>query len=126
MYKSCFCGNGHLFDSLKAIRVSVATLVNISKMYSFRTRGHQQSGKKTCTNLALVGLFIFFSFSKRICSNPPELYVRQRVCTHTHTHVNCATLIVAFSKCIHSIEKVSKKTARRRVRILLLLDFSSF
>ena len=32
--------------------------------------------------------------------NPPELSVClvKRVCTHTDAHVNCATLIVVFSK----------------------------
>ena len=78
----------------------------ILKMYPFGERDHQKSGTETCTNLALVGLLIFWIHRKQTES-----------------------LLLpwsAFRTCINSERGVITNPAGRRVQILLLLDFSSF
>ena len=49
-----------------------------------------------------------FLASRYALITPNFNIVSKRARTHTHTRVNCATLIVAFSKCSHSVGGVIK------------------
>ena len=73
-------------------------------MYPLGRRGNQE-----CLALCIIALMALFRPQYFCClqtythaSARTLNFCVKRVCTRTHTRVNCATLIVEFSKCSHS------------------------
>ena len=79
-----------------------------NQMYAFSRRSHQES--LALSILALMAIYRpLFCLASRYARITPDFnIVSKRARTHTHTRVNCATLIVDFSKCSHSVGGVIK------------------
>ena len=84
-----------------------------NQMYAFSRRGHQESlALFILARMALSRPQSFVVASRNAVITPNINIVSKRARTHTHTRVNCATLIVDASKCSHSVGGVIKKPER--------------